>query len=70
MIEAGAIRGAARDVDTTVRAITEDAGALTSVLEEESVLRDSLMDMLNSPSVLEKLVMLKSEPGIEMATLT
>lgn len=68
VIEAGAIRGVAKDIDTTVRTITEDAGTLTSVLEEERVLRDSLVDTLNSPSVLEKLVMSKSEAGIEMAT--
>lgn len=55
---------ATRDMDTT---ITEDAGALTSVLEEERVLRNSLVNTFNSPPVLKKLVVSESESGIKIA---
>lgn len=70
-LESGALRGSSRDVETTVRAMSDDASLVSTAgaRPEEIALRDLVSSSITEPSTVERMIMRDDVHGVATATL-
>lgn len=67
-LEMGVLRGASRDVESTLKAMSEEMKLPAAVRTEEITLRDSISAALTQKTTAERFIMKEDANGIEMAT--